>query len=147
LMGRHDRRAKTSVFLRHQGIQDFDHRIDPRLDDALEAGRSLRFLNRALGSEPTPTIWAASSLSRPSREPAREGYRHAIDVRQGPRSAGSRRSSRAEASSRQTAAGRLARGLQESLQGLAEVRRNPTEVGPQDIFLNDWTATLFKQSP
>lgn len=81
LLGRAEARPRTSIFLRHRQQQDFAFGAEAVLDDALEAGRALRFLNRALGCVPSPSYWEKSEHTRPGREPAREGYRLANDVR------------------------------------------------------------------
>jgi len=76
LLGRDTPRPKSSIFLRHQGHQDFDFDAESVLDEALEAGRSLRFLNGALKCTPSPRLWSKTALARVGRGPAaQEGYR------------------------------------------------------------------------
>ena len=81
LLGRDERRPRTSIFLKHQGSQDFDYEAERVLDDALEAGRSLRFLNKTLGCTPAPRLWDRLKLSAPGRDPAFEGYEIANKLR------------------------------------------------------------------
>ena len=56
LLGRSAPRPKSSVFLRYQGLQDFDFKSEIILDNALEGARSLRFLNASLRITPTPRL-------------------------------------------------------------------------------------------
>mgnify|MGYP001010085295 CR=1 FL=1 len=74
-------RPRVSVFLRHVGAQDFDHSADAPLDMALEAGRTLRFLNERLGIERGLQSSPDISLHQPTSNPARDGYAAARRVR------------------------------------------------------------------
>jgi Zn-dependent peptidase ImmA (M78 family) len=75
-----------SVFLRHQQMQDFDHRDGVLLDEALEQGRSLVALRRQLGEPPLALQAGTFPLREPAAHrpdaPAQDGYRLAREVRQ-----------------------------------------------------------------
>lgn len=81
LLGKEKPRPKSSVFLRHQGCQDFDFDSEKVLDDALDAGRSLRFLNATLGCTPSPRFWSTKGLLPVGRKPAHDGYQLANELR------------------------------------------------------------------
>jgi Zn-dependent peptidase ImmA (M78 family) len=85
LNGREAPKSVPSVFLRHQQRQDFDHRDDAALDDALEQGRLLADLQRQLGE---PVLALQAGKFRPcepaahrSDAPAQDGYRRAREIR------------------------------------------------------------------
>ena len=85
LNGREVARTVPSVFLRHQGMQDFDEIDSGSLDRALEQGRSLTALGQALG-EPPPVLQTGTFRHRDAaadhqEAPAKEGYRLAGEVR------------------------------------------------------------------
>ena len=81
LLGRAEPRPTMSIFLKHQGVQDFNHEAEGILDRALDAGRSLRFLNRSLGCAPVLRLWGTSTQAAPGKDPAREGYERANVLR------------------------------------------------------------------
>lgn len=85
LLGREVARPVASVFLRHQGAQDFDDRDAPVLDEALEQGREIVRLGDLLGRSPLALQrdlfpQHAAPTDRPE-SPAQDGYRTAQTVR------------------------------------------------------------------
>ncbi|MBI5515994.1 MAG: ImmA/IrrE family metallo-endopeptidase [Deltaproteobacteria bacterium] len=73
LLGQERPQPRVSVFLRHSGMQDFNHDAQEALERALEAGRMLRSLNERLGVERLARpVGAALRNAGPSA--ALEGY-------------------------------------------------------------------------
>jgi Zn-dependent peptidase ImmA (M78 family) len=81
LLGQEVLRPRMSVFLRHSGAQDFDHDAEALLDQALEAGRTLRFLDDRLGVEPGLRRSGAIPVREPGPGAAQDGYELARWVR------------------------------------------------------------------
>lgn len=86
LRGEEVPRPVPSVFLRHQGAQDFDERDARALDEALEQGRAIPYLVRLVG-RPLPALQAGMFTPHEARAdrpdaPARDGYASAREVRQ-----------------------------------------------------------------
>lgn len=79
-------RCMPSVFLRHNPVQDFDHRDGGAFDDALEQGRSLASLRATLGEHPLALqaeVFRQREAAADSQDaPAQDGYRLAQEVRQ-----------------------------------------------------------------
>lgn len=85
LNGREIQRSTPSIFLRHQQLQDFDHRDEGALDDALDQGRLLADLRRELGEPPLALQAGRFRPCEPATHrpdaPALDGYRRARDLR------------------------------------------------------------------
>ncbi len=74
-------RSIPSVFLRHSGVQDFDDRDMPVLDEALEQGRALTRLQALLGESRHGTFANRETAAHRGEAPAQDGYRLAREVR------------------------------------------------------------------
>lgn len=85
LSGREELRPVPSIFMRHQGLQDFDHDDDDALDDALEEGRALGRLRHLLKKSPLAVqagkFETREASSDTPEAPARDGYHLAREVR------------------------------------------------------------------